>query len=281
MDTVRKFRKVNNVKIILALRQDLLDKVLHSVHESGFQEEKDESLYLDLVWNPKLLVELIDKRISSLVKRKYTKEDVTSENIFCSKVDGISPLNYMISRTFVRPRDLILFVNECIKLAESHRTITATMIKKAEADYSYKRLQSLATEWLTIYPNLKYILSMFEGMNEHFKVSELNEEWFLDRYADQAEFIDSAKPDALVNVVNKLFEERSPNLTSLRGNFLRLLFRTGFIGVKSNPGSSTSWSTDTRFSIPQGQIKPSSTIYIHPMFYRALDIKTKWMPLSQ
>ncbi len=272
MDTVRRFRKIANVKVIIALRQDLLDKVLHSDHELGFQEEKYESLYLDIRWSEKSLAELIDKRINYLVSRKYTKDVVNHDEVFPTTIDGEKPLEYMIKRTFNRPRDIILFVNECIVKAEDHKSITASNIKKAEAEYSYKRLQSLATEWLTIYPSLSHILTMFDGMREHFTVSEISEEFLLSRYTDIYDYASSYKNDPLINLLNKLFGDKSVNYNSLRNTFLRELFMTGFIGIKTSAQSSVNWSTDTRLSISPGQIKPSSTIFIHPMFHRALNI---------
>lgn len=272
MDTVRRFRKIDNVKVIIALRQDLLDKVLHSSHELGFQEEKYESLYLELRWNAKALTDLIDKRVQFLVKRRYTKDLVSSKDILPATVDGESPLDYIFSRTFNRPRDVILFINQCIDRAEDHAAITANNIKKAEEEYSYKRLQSLATEWLTVYPNLEQILMLFHGVKDHFPVSDITENFLLERFTDVSDQILDMTKDPIVRLLNKLFSEESSNFNSIRNTLLRELFITGFIGIKSSPSSTTKWSTDTRLSIAPGQLKPSSLIFIHPMFFRGLDI---------
>lgn len=275
IDTVRRFRKINNVKIIIALRQDLLDKVLHSSHESGFQEEKYESLYLELRWSEKALQELIDKRIQFLVKRRYTKTEVTCKDVFPASIDGKPPISYIVARTFHRPRDAILFVNECISRAEDHEAITAKNIKKAEEEYSYKRLQSLATEWLIVYPELEHIMLMFHGMRDHFPVSEITEEFLFERYMEMSEHVAKQEQDPLIRLLNKAFGEKSANFTSIRNTFLRELFLTGFIGIKTGPSSTVSWSTDTRLSIAPGQLKPSSLIFIHPMFHRALGVNSK------
>ncbi len=50
LDTVRTFKRVEQVKIIVALRQDLLEKVLRSATDPGMQEEKYEALFLHLDW---------------------------------------------------------------------------------------------------------------------------------------------------------------------------------------------------------------------------------------
>ena len=276
IETVMTFRKVSNVKIILALRQDLLNKVLHSSHVSGFQEEKYESLYLDLRWSNAMLTELIDTRISFLVKRTYTNSIVTSKELLPANIDNLPTLDYMLARTFNRPRDIILFLNECIKYSEDANSITAHTIKQAEEEYSYKRVQSLATEWLLIYPNLEHIISMFYEMKSSFPVSALTEELVFDRYAEIADKVTSQETDTMVMLLNKLYaDDGNVNFASQRSQLLRNLFTTGFLGIKTDARTSPKWSTDTRLSISPGKLKPSSIIYIHPMFYRALSIQDK------
>ena len=168
-----------------------------------------------------------------------------------------------------------MFVNECINRAEGHEAITAKNIKKAEEEYSYKRLQSLATEWLIVYPELQHIMMLFHGMRDHFPVSDITEELLLERYMEISEQITNQERDPLVRLLNKLFGEKTANFNSIRNTFLRELFLTGFIGIKTGPSSTVSWSTDTRLAIAPGQLKPSSLIFVHPMFHRALGINSK------
>ena len=147
VDTVRRLKKIPSVKILIAMRQDLLDKVVHSSRDLGFQEEKYESLYLRLGWEKQHLKELVNKRISFLVKRKYTSKPVGWDDVFPANVDKLSTIDYLVERTFHRPRDMILFMNECVHTAAGDNKITAHTIKISEEKYSYNRLQSLVTEW--------------------------------------------------------------------------------------------------------------------------------------
>ena len=142
--------------------------------------------------------------------------------------------------------------------------------------YSYKRVQSLATEWLLIYPNLEHIISMFYEMKSSFPVSALTEELVFDRYAEIADKVTSQETDTMVMLLNKLYaDDGNVNFASQRSQLLRNLFTTGFLGIKTDARTSPKWSTDTRLSISPGKLKPSSIIYIHPMFYRALSIQDK------
>lgn len=88
IETIRKFKQVSNVKVFAALRYDLLDKVIHSSREAGFQEEKYESLYLKLRWNKQQLFDLIEKRINHLIRSRYTKLMCSSMTSFLRKWAG-------------------------------------------------------------------------------------------------------------------------------------------------------------------------------------------------
>jgi hypothetical protein len=60
LDTVRELNhKIQNAKIIIAIREDLLDRVFRYTRDPGYQEEKYKSLYLTLTWNENELEELL------------------------------------------------------------------------------------------------------------------------------------------------------------------------------------------------------------------------------
>lgn len=271
MESVRKLRRLENVKIILALRHDLLDKVIHSDRTPGFQEEKYESLYIDIRWTRDQLFNMVNLRLQQLVRRRYTKQPVQFSDLFVESTDGKNTFDYILERTFCRPRDVILFVNECIRLAEGKTQITPTIIKRAEADYSYKRLQSLATEWQSVHRNLLPVLKMFEGVKSHFEMSEITREFLNAKFIDVIEEIDDVNSDRLTRSLNSLYDAQG-NFSSTRGYLFRELYAIGFIGIKSTPQSPVEWSHSSRYSIAQGQLRASSKIYIHPTFYRALSI---------
>jgi hypothetical protein len=64
IETIKSFRSISNVKIIIALRLDLIQSVFENTRDDGFQEEKYQSLFLNLSWSKANLVELLDKRMS-------------------------------------------------------------------------------------------------------------------------------------------------------------------------------------------------------------------------
>lgn len=268
LDTIRSFRRVENVKIIAALRHDLLDKVLHSTTDPGFQEEKYESMYLFLKWNRATLSDLLERRINSLVRRRYTGRPIGIAEILPNKIDGQNALDYILARTFLRPRDVILFLNECIACAEGRPQLTASVIKQAEESYSRKRLQSLAYEWQIIFPNLKPIASMFYGMPASFPLSDLTKEFFDEKYTSIVNELDP-RQDPNIDLLNSMYTPQG-NFNSIRNTLLRNLHMVGLFGIKIGPTVAVHYADHFRSSLAAGEVRPSAIVHVHPMFYRAL-----------
>ena len=272
IDTLRRFRKVDNVKVIAALRYDLLDKVVNAGREPGFQEEKYESLYLYLKWNKQALESLVEKRINFLFKRKYENGSIALDEIFPNNIGQEKTIDYIINRTFLRPRDMILFFNECISNSNGEHKLTSSIIKNAEEQYSYKRMQSLATEWLGVYPNLLCVVKMFDGMKSSFRVSDITKEFLEEKYTENIDNIIDVTSDPITLQIDKLYTGNG-NFNSVRTNIIRELYLVGLVGVKTGPSSTLNWSHSSRMSLSSGDIKPSSIIHIHPMFHRALNVR--------
>ena len=88
LDSVKEISRVPNVKVLVAIRRDLLDSVFRLVREAGagFQEEKYQSLYLPLQWSRKKITEILDKRVDALVARRYEKRrQVTHRDLLPKK----------------------------------------------------------------------------------------------------------------------------------------------------------------------------------------------------
>jgi hypothetical protein len=269
IDTIRSFRRVENVKVIAAMRYDLLDKVLHSSVDPGFQEEKYESMYLLVKWTRADLSRVLETRLNHLVRRRYTSRALRLTDVLPAQVDGRPALEYMLDRTFMRPRDAIMFLNGCIAHAEGRPHLTAAVIKHAEEEYSRKRLQSLAYEWRIAFPNLKPIADIFYGMPPSFPFSEVTKEFLDERFTSVSSEIDTAKADPNVDLLNSLYTPHG-NFSSVRNTFVRNLHMVGMLGIKTGPTASVDWATQFRSALAAGEVRPTAIIHIHPMFYRAL-----------
>ncbi len=99
LESIRAFQEIPYVKIIIALRNDLLDRVFRITRDAGFQEEKYESLFLKLRWSRKELREVLDVRIDKLIRRRYTTQRVHIEDILPRAGRRDDPLEYILDRT--------------------------------------------------------------------------------------------------------------------------------------------------------------------------------------
>lgn len=155
LDTIRDFNsKIRMVKVVAAIREDLLDRVFRYTRSAGHQEEKYRSLYLCLGWRENELEQLLDLRVGQLVKEQFTTKPVRLRDLLPASISKEDPVKYILERTMLRPRDAIMFLNECIRAAEGKAKITQTMVLNAEANYSDSRLRALADEWTVDYTNL-------------------------------------------------------------------------------------------------------------------------------
>ena len=111
IETLRKFRRVSNVKIVISLRADLLHTVMTKTEGRGFQSEKFEDMMLRLRWSKDDLRNLVEERLNFLFRDQYTGKKLKFEDIFTSKIGDVDPLHYMLDRSLHRPRDIISYVN--------------------------------------------------------------------------------------------------------------------------------------------------------------------------
>jgi hypothetical protein len=103
LDTVRDFNsKIQNVKIIVAIREDLLDRVFRYTRSVGYQEEKYKSMYLPLLWKEDALEELLNRRVSQLIREQYTQRSVRLRDLLPSKIHKEDSVSYILARTMWR-----------------------------------------------------------------------------------------------------------------------------------------------------------------------------------
>jgi hypothetical protein len=270
IETIRDFFQVQNVKIIVVLRTDLLEHVFRLTRDSGFQEEKYRSLYLKIRWSKDQLIELLDKRIDYLVKETYTKTPVTQKDLLGFKVAGQPAIDYMLDRTSMRPRELIEFFNCCIECAEGKAAITKTILFKAEGLYSKYRLRSLQDEWINEYPGLIELSSLLKKRPSTFSIEDADREQVKDlclRYS-----IENFERNDQLSMSARAVAESGVGVDE----FLRLVFfafyRTGLVGLKTSTFEPVQWSSADEAIVTSSMVQLNSRVSVHPMYYRVLGV---------
>jgi hypothetical protein len=272
IETAKDFSKVQQVKVIVAIRYDLLDRVFRLTRDAGFQEEKYESLYLPIEWSRSKLIEVLDTRISALIEQRYTKQGVTHRDVLPDSIDGDPAIDYMLSRTMMRPRDLILFFNCCIHRAADRPQITVQLIREAEGEYSSRRLRSLADEWATDYPSLLDFISLLRGRPKQFPATGIADEEIMEFCLDLAVDHGRCRGDVLSAIAIQVAEMEAL-VQDFRKVVLQVFYRVGLIGLKLQIFESITFTSSHRRVVSKSEIADDTRVAIHPSFWRSLGVK--------
>lgn len=270
IETVRDFRRVRNAKIVISLRYDLIDRVIRMSRDAGFQEEKYEALYFDLSWTREELIELLDRRIDRLVRQRYTKQKVTHQDLLPDLIDRVPSIDYILARTLMRPRDVVMFFNACIRQASNNAEITPQMLKQAEGEYSRLRLRSLADEWNSDFPYLLLCSELLKNRPARFPLADISDEECVDVAIKLIG--EHTKRDSELFRLLKEFEDDPSKTDSVRQFLASMFYQVGLVGLKLEVYDSFVWSTGGRRSISAAEIRPGVHLSVHPCFWRCLGI---------
>jgi len=273
IECLRSFNKIENLKIIVGLREDVLEKVVQETKDVGFQREKYDDYFLRMRWINSQLAELVRKRINLLYKRKYTSENVTFHDIFRSKVGGKDPLEYILERTLYRPRDVISFVNECFRHAQGSTEVNSRMVKDAESEYSRIRMQALIQEWQSAFPSLTIVFRLLANRRGRFKSAEIATKEFLDDFVLEVDHNSISDHDPIKLAVSQYMKDGSASsILKVTKILLSQLYRIGAIGLKTSAGERYIYSHLDVPVISPDSIDLETKIHIHPMLHRALNV---------
>jgi hypothetical protein len=264
------FSQIRNLKIILAIRNDLLDRVYRYTRDPGFQEEKYRTSTLQIRWSRNQLIELLDRRIDLLVREQYTTQKATHENLLPKKVGKRKTIDYMLDRTLMRPRDIIQFFNACIVASDGDTLISKRKLQEAEGVYSRERLRALADEWNGLYPNLLHLVELLKRRNETFYVKDITDKELADNYLD---LLISGRGESGIDLDNmKLAFDNNLSLEDYRVNIILIFYKVGLVGIKTDPFARFSWSESGTISVSSAEVKLDSKLSIHPTFWRCLGV---------
>ncbi|MBE9100807.1 P-loop ATPase, Sll1717 family [Vacuolonema iberomarrocanum] len=142
----------DRVKPLIALRTDILDGL------SLPQKEKFENNILVIRWTKVNLERMLLLRLKNY---GGLAEDDEFDRLF-SYSEEQNPIDYMISRTLYRPRDLLAFCTYAINDASETGSSLIQMnhVITAEKRYANSRLQALTDEWRYLYPCLNLLAKL-------------------------------------------------------------------------------------------------------------------------
>jgi GTPase SAR1 family protein len=164
-----------------------------------------------------------------------------------TKIDGQPTIDYLISRTLHRPRDLDQLVKLCRDTADRYGRAEVSLddITEAEAEFSRWKLEDLEAEYKTRYPFLPDLLYLFH---------------------DTAYAFPRHKADSLLAAHTPDLLEWFPAAASVAHwpGLLQVLYEVSFLGVRR--GAQIVYSYDSA-----QMIEPADReFHVHPCFRRAL-----------
>ena len=153
-------KRVDNLKILVALRTNIFEAL--DFGRTGGQEEKFRDLIHRVHWTEPELKGLLNSRVSVAATRNGM-ESVGAVSDLLPRANSTmgDPLRYILSRTLMRPRDAIAFLNECFALANGREKLSWVGIKTAEKTYSTNRLLALRDEWKPTFPGIDRVFAVF------------------------------------------------------------------------------------------------------------------------
>jgi hypothetical protein len=266
IDTVKKLRKIPNLKVIISLRLDVLERASIARDDLGFQRDKLEDLAGRLRWSRADLSELADSRIQLLFKRQYTGAKVLFKDIF--PAEGF---DYIVERTLMRPRDVVSFVNQCLDHADGRSNITLSGMKEAERVYSRLRMGTLVDEWRSTFPNLDTLLGVISNRPRVLRYPELLQ-WPAWHDAALRIWSEEKQIDPIYPAAERVANNPS-TISDFIAEALTVLYRVGAIGIKLQPGDRFLYSyLDTPVLSPT-ELSPAASVRVHLMLDRALNVR--------
>jgi hypothetical protein len=220
------------LRVISFLRSDIYDSLRFD------DKDKHRATEELLVWTADELRTMLTLRLP---------DGVSADDLFePGEMRGsIAPFNYIVKRTFLRPREIIQFVSLCIKVAGHTATeISKDHIRQAEERYSSWKVDDLRQEFSKVLPHFERLLECLrQQVHRYDAVEELSE----------------------------LIAEKEPDVVAELGNrrILEILFESSVIGIRvGDSGSARFRSEDSNLALPS-----SGAVYVHQGLYKGLNIR--------
>ena len=124
----------NHLRLLVSLRTNLFDQLNFS------QSEKFLSYIDHIYWKDDKIKKIIEARFISIIKINLERDDIWNfifpKEIIKDHSKKFDVLKYLLDRSNMRPRDVLIFISFAIEEAMGKKKITADNIKNAEKKYS-------------------------------------------------------------------------------------------------------------------------------------------------
>ncbi|MBN9529811.1 MAG: hypothetical protein J0H82_26625 [Alphaproteobacteria bacterium] len=224
----------SGLAVIVFLRADIYEGLRFD------DKDKHRATEESINWSPDLLRDMVQERLPEQVS--------VSELFEPGEMRGsIAPFNYIAKRTFLRPREILQFLDECIRRAGQNATeITKDNVREAEEKYSSWKVEDLKQEYRRLYPDFEDIVEILRQAQHRY-----------DTFTEFETHLHDRSPELVKKLGLRLIIER--------------LFNASAIGVRlAGAGSPRFRSEDSDLVLPA-----VGAIYVHQCLYKGLSVREK------
>jgi hypothetical protein len=227
-------RDKNGLCVIVLLRTDIYDGIRFD------DKDKHRVLEQHIEWSPEQLKQMIAERLPEGID----VEDLFEEG---DMRGSISPFNYLVKRTFLRPREVLQFMFECIRRAGgAARFISKDHIREAEERYSLWKVEDIKQEYSRVNPSFEACVeALRQGYNRYESIEDFQSH----------------------------LESRIPAIVSEFGvrRIIEWLFESSAVGVRLGDAGSP------RFKCEDGDLvlPASGAVYVHQGLHKGLNIRER------
>ncbi len=176
------------LKVLVFLRTDIYAGLGARADGPQFDDQdKHRGTEQPVIWTVPLLREMLDERLpgSTTVDDLFEPGGMRGES---------SAFGYVVTRTFLRPREVIQFVEECQRLAPADaKEISKDVVRQAENRYSRWKVQDLKREFARVHPELSDLLDALQGGYQRYNSLEELAERIRTQKPQLAETADTAR----------------------------------------------------------------------------------------
>ncbi|MGE3063991.1 MAG: ATP-binding protein [Hyphomicrobiaceae bacterium] len=270
IETLRGFRKIRKLKIVVALRTDVLERVLQETKDAGFQREKHDDYAVELKWTPVLLMHMVSERLQHMSNRKLRGVKLTFADLFPRKIGNQTLAGFIVDRTLHRPRDFLAYVNLCLQAAEGKKEISASIVREVEREYSIGRYGALKDEWATTYPCMPLAIEYFAKFPQPTTLEVLSKGPELQDLVQAILIEDQNRRDPFYSFAEAYLLSSENSEFNLVRRMVRVLYRIGAIGVRKSPEDKIRYAHTDTPTVEDSELVPESSVRFHQMFAPAL-----------
>lgn len=271
--TVYSLHHVKNLKIIVALRTNIFQE-LDFGRRGGGQEEKFRALIQEVRWTRAALTRLLDERATIAGRRFGISVNSFSEFLPSGNATMGRPVDYLLDRTLLRPRDALAFANECFKSGANKDRLAWVDIKAAERTYSIGRLLALRDEWKGTYPGIGAVVEQFRHAPMRMDREEMQR-----RLDDAMLLLSDEKFDGVAwmsDVSARMWHTTDQaGFSELYGPLVAILYKIGLIGVGQRGGAAPVFFSDEPYFVElASNLDAAHHFYLHRMYHQGLEIRS-------